>query len=959
MKKHRNFIYFTGLVTIIVFLLIWQTITAHANPSANPAKGLADSKVFNWNQVILPPGIPGARAGHSLAYDSSHAVAVLFGGCNVAALGDTWVWTGVTWTQIFPANSPSPRCFHSMVYDSTRGVMVLFGGNNSGGFLGDTWELTGNNWIQRTPTHHPSARMASAMAYDSTRHVTVLFGGYTGSINGETWEWDGNDWTQRSPSNTPTGRYSHTMVYDSKRGVTVLFGGYTGGLMADTWEWNGVNWVERQPVNHPQARFRQAMAYDSERGVTVLFGGMLDPTAPVLSDETWEWDGSNWKVCVFETKPSARTYHAMAYDNSRHVIVLVGGYDNINSLGDTWVYSEVITYTITGRVTDEGNNPVNGVMINSSNGYTATTNISGYYTITNLISGTYTITPLLNEYIFSPVARNVRVPPNALGQDFTAISNKPTKTSTTTPTKTSTQTPTPTETSTSTSTPTETSTPTSTSTSTNTLTSTPTETSTSTSTPTKTSTPTSTSTPTKTSTPTSTATPTETSTSTSTPAETSTSTSTPTGTSTSTSTPAETSTSTSTPTETSTFTSTPIGTSTSTSTPTETSTPTSTSTKTLSPTITSTRTPLRGFLSIILKPFPSTPTPTPTLAPISLTPTPTPTQTKTATLQPPSAPDLNPIDNSDQNNTYTVSWGAVVGGSSYYLEEAVDPSFSTTKVVYQGINLSWAVPLPGKTPAVYYYRVRTENLVGPGPWSNIQQVTIYPLFLGLSLRWDGMGYIRGSESHDIGYHLTSILDNLSQGYMIRINNDNWFDPNPYGWAPTSWYTYYSVTSGEYLSSSIPPDPTWKWGENWILPYNIQYQNGQTVYIDSQEFFVSGPFTGYTSFGAPVQYWEFVNKNQFLFWDGGGDLKEYVYAGDITLRYDAGNTRLEIYSNILRHVFYQGSPTLNTVHYIVNLTAGNSFPGGLELNNYYFMPKPNAPVNDWLNIEYSMLSIHSR
>jgi hypothetical protein len=342
MKNKRLYIFLAVLLSIVILLVNWQILAVHANISSKVSRAFREPDVIGWQQMSLPPGMPGLREGSALAYDSIRGVTILFGDCSAQALGDTWEWNGVTWTQRFPANSPSPRCFHTMAFDSARGVVVLFGGiGQGGGLFDDTWEWDGNNWTQRTSTNHPLARYNSAMAYDSTRGVTVLFSGHASNgLGNDTWEWDGNNWTQRSPANSPPGRHSHAMVYDSKRGVTVLFGGYKiNQLLADTWEWDGINWVERQPVNYPQARFRHAMAYDSDRGVTVLFGGMLDPNVHLVSDETWEWDGSNWIECTLGVKPSARIYHTMAYDIPRHVTVLVGGNDGSKSLGDTWEYT--------------------------------------------------------------------------------------------------------------------------------------------------------------------------------------------------------------------------------------------------------------------------------------------------------------------------------------------------------------------------------------------------------------------------------------------------------------------------------------------------------------------------------------------------------------------------------------------------------------------------------------------
>src|SRR5437773_1209062 len=94
-------------------------------------------------------------------------------------------------------------------------------------------------------------------------------------------------WTRR----VPAPRYGHAMAYDVARNVTVLFGGYysdgAGHDLRDTWEWNGSAWTQRASSG-PSARAYHAMAYDAARGVTVLFSGY-----PAGAD-TWEWNGSAW-----------------------------------------------------------------------------------------------------------------------------------------------------------------------------------------------------------------------------------------------------------------------------------------------------------------------------------------------------------------------------------------------------------------------------------------------------------------------------------------------------------------------------------------------------------------------------------------------------------------------------------------------------------------------------------------
>ncbi len=292
----------------------------------------------------------------------------------------------------------------------------------------------------------------------------------------------------------------------------------------------------------------------------------------------------------------------------------------------------------------------------------------------------------------------------------------------------------------------------------------------------------------------------------------------------------------------------------------------------------------------------------------------------------PDIPVLNSIDNGDEDNYYTVSWIWPEGANSFVLEEATNPAFSDAQVVFIGSSSSWTVPNPGKTPGTYYYRIKAQNQWTDSEWSSSQYVTIHPLFVGLQFRWDGQGYIRGDEYFDVGTHQTREFTGLTAPDTIRAHSYHWYDPNPQGWEDSEWDSYYSVSTGYLLASSVPSDPSWKWGHFSLLPYDIHFYDGQVVLIDGQKFHVSGPLSGYTAFGKPVEYWQLVNSEGFLYWDGGGDWTQRVHPGDVTLWYDAGATRLLLKSDVLRRFYYRGTLYNETVQYIQNLTYANSFPG---------------------------------
>ncbi|MFC1609837.1 kelch repeat-containing protein, partial [Myxococcota bacterium] len=96
-------------------------------------------------------------------------------------------------------------------------------------------------------------------------------------------------------------------------------------VLQDIWEWDGASgtWTDVTPTGpKPTARAFHATAYDSGRGKLVLFGGSGGGT---LLQDTWEWDGAWKNVTRVGTKPSARMEFALAFDNARSKLVLFGG----------------------------------------------------------------------------------------------------------------------------------------------------------------------------------------------------------------------------------------------------------------------------------------------------------------------------------------------------------------------------------------------------------------------------------------------------------------------------------------------------------------------------------------------------------------------------------------------------------------------------------------------------------
>lgn len=142
----------------------------------------------SWRQLSISR--PGARAGHSMAFDPVRERVVLFGGSDGASLlGDTWTYDGTQW-RVAATSGPAARSGHTMAYDAARGVVVLYGGlNAAGNRLGDVWEWNGSSWVQpiiSNPAGAPTARSNAAAAFDPAGERVLVFGGLTLASSNDT-----------------------------------------------------------------------------------------------------------------------------------------------------------------------------------------------------------------------------------------------------------------------------------------------------------------------------------------------------------------------------------------------------------------------------------------------------------------------------------------------------------------------------------------------------------------------------------------------------------------------------------------------------------------------------------------------------------------------------------------------------------------------------------------------------
>ena len=399
-----------------------------------------------WTQIMTATS-PIARRDHAMVYDPRRGVVVMWGGSTDDR--SVWEYDGTDWREV-PADGPHPREHPSLAYDPVTGRVLLVSGDHLGAEIGDVWTWDGSAWQQLqdldppiVPGHvmttdlrrgspillgHPYSefspaggplstwtwdgaswsaravddgrsvnvaqtaaldplraaivvlglvgtgefggagwtkggvdpagnnRQATRSAYDAVRRSTILFGGAIAGADAlmftcdDTWMWmpDTASWSQLHPATTPPPRAREGLAFDAKTARITMFGGATCvGTLAcdvldDTWEWDGDDWRLANPGHRPPGRQGAAVAYDPIRQQIVMFGGGVPSTtdpdqALALLEDTWTWNGMDWTEQHPADRPSARVGASMAWDAKRGRLVLYGGTTSLSyATSDVW-----------------------------------------------------------------------------------------------------------------------------------------------------------------------------------------------------------------------------------------------------------------------------------------------------------------------------------------------------------------------------------------------------------------------------------------------------------------------------------------------------------------------------------------------------------------------------------------------------------------------------------------------
>lgn len=299
-----------------------------------------------WTQ-LNPATTPPGRMLHTIVYDATREVAVLFGGAvscaNRQPMADTWEFDGTDWHQVTTPTSPPPRYHGGLAFDSTRNVVVLFGGTNSATPYNDTWEYDGTDWTQKFPPAPPPGCSRFSMAYDPDRQRVVFRGQRSEGGDGlcpmaqQTWEYDGTAWTQViTPTQPPDSEHSDwhaSLVWDeTSHQLSYL-------LDNEIWTFDGSDW---SPVETFTCGI-EALGIDNDRG-TVVFSGVVGSAEPHPFQTTAEWTGP--PACPLTIShsifpvPRSLGSNRLVYFTAGGYLLLYGGYEYCSSTTytDTWAY---------------------------------------------------------------------------------------------------------------------------------------------------------------------------------------------------------------------------------------------------------------------------------------------------------------------------------------------------------------------------------------------------------------------------------------------------------------------------------------------------------------------------------------------------------------------------------------------------------------------------------------------
>jgi hypothetical protein len=329
--------------------------------------------VPKWVQMTPFNEPPAARHAPAMAYDAAAGVVVMYGGspsasAGVSALGDTWTWNGLGWSQV-SASSPTvpPLRNAAMAFSTALNRVVLHGGiDNTGAVRGNAYsfDVATGQWTALPSLNTVLGGSRFNHTLTNTGSTMVVAGGQvvncSSSIFGRLIRMPAAWFLPPFGLGESYGVQTHGTFYRTASDSLFMVGGVRITSTCDTASENATqNVVQISGINTQDqsstattapfaARNNLGLADNFERDEVVVFGGAnLDnfPSGSGLLGDTWvRRSNGAWSALPIVGPSPRRAFNAMTYDAARNQFVLFGGHDGA-ALRDSWVltYGPVVT----------------------------------------------------------------------------------------------------------------------------------------------------------------------------------------------------------------------------------------------------------------------------------------------------------------------------------------------------------------------------------------------------------------------------------------------------------------------------------------------------------------------------------------------------------------------------------------------------------------------------------------
>ena len=171
-------------------------------------------------------------------------------------------------------------------------------------------------------------------------------------------------------------------------------------------------------IKSTRRRGRFTLNRKSISGVNVFLVAVLLLTLLIVGEQA---QASEYQPAVVETDHIAlfKNTHLSAKDQLIFTQTFINNKVPPDAADNDFTGEPV--FTISGMVRDFQNQPIQGVSLTDGAGQIVFTDSNGDYEFIDLPTGTYSITPAYEQFVFSPVSRQVSVPPKASKQDFIQV----------------------------------------------------------------------------------------------------------------------------------------------------------------------------------------------------------------------------------------------------------------------------------------------------------------------------------------------------------------------------------------------------------------------------------------------------------------------------------------------------------------------------------------------------------